>query len=181
MRVEDGHVVIDAGGRTGEPGIWAIGDVAGAPWLAHKASHEGVRVAEAIAGQPSRHGLDPLNIPACTFCEPPVASVGLTERAARAAGRNVRTGKFPFAGNGKAIALGATEGMAKTVLDAETGEILGVHLVGPEVTELIHNASLAKTLEATDDELLETIFPHPTLSETLHESVLAAGGRAIHI
>jgi dihydrolipoamide dehydrogenase len=180
VRVERGHIVIDAAGRTGEPGVWAIGDVAGPPWLAHKASHEGVRVAEAIAGQAPKHAFDPMNIPACTFCEPPVASIGLTERAARAAGRTVRVGKFPFAGNGKAIALGATEGMAKTVVDAVTGEMLGVHLAGPEVTELIHNASLAKTLEATDDELIETVFPHPTLSETLHESVLAAGGRAIH-
>jgi dihydrolipoamide dehydrogenase len=181
VRVERGHVVIDAAGRTDEPGVWAIGDVAGPPWLAHKASHEGVRVAEAIAGHVSRHSLDPMSIPACTFCEPPVASIGFTERAARAAGRKVRIGKFPFAGNGKAIALGATDGLVKTILDAVTGEVLGVHMVGPEVTELIHNASLAKTMEATDDELIETVFPHPTLSETLHESVLAAAGRAIHV
>jgi dihydrolipoamide dehydrogenase len=181
VRLDQGHVVIDAAGRTDEPGVWAIGDVAGPPWLAHKASHEGVRVAEAIAGRLPKHALDPLNIPACTFCDPPVASVGLTERAARAAGRTIRVGKFPFAGNGKAIALGATEGIAKTILDAVTGEVLGVHLAGPEVTELIHNGSLARTLEATDEELLETVFPHPTLSETLHESVLAALNRAVHI
>jgi dihydrolipoamide dehydrogenase len=181
VRLDQGHVVIDAAGRTDEPGVWAIGDVAGPPWLAHKASHEGVRVAEAIAGRLPKHALDPLNIPACTFCDPPVASVGLTERAARAAGRTIRVGKFPFAGNGKAIALGATEGIAKTILDAVTGEVLGVHLAGPEVTELIHNGSLARTLEATDEELIETVFPHPTLSETLHESVLAALNRAVHI
>jgi dihydrolipoamide dehydrogenase len=140
-----------------------------------------VRVAEAIAGQVPKHAMDPMNVPACTFCEPAVASIGFTERAARAAGRNVRIGKFPFAGNGKAIALGATEGMVKTIPDAVTGEVLGVHMAGPEVTELIHNASLARSLEATDDELIETVFPHPTLSETLHESALAAAGRAIHI
>jgi dihydrolipoamide dehydrogenase len=181
VRVSDAHIVVDALGRTDEPCVWAIGDVAGPPWLAHKASHEGTRVAEAIAGHPPSHPLDALSIPACTFCEPQVASIGLTEHAARGAGRDVRVGSFPFAGNGKAIALGSADGIAKTIIDAGTGEVLGIHLAGPEVTELIHNGALARMLEATADELVETVFPHPTLSETLHESALAALGRAIHI
>ncbi|MFQ5784177.1 MAG: dihydrolipoyl dehydrogenase [Alphaproteobacteria bacterium] len=180
VAVERGHIVVDEWLRTGEPGVYAIGDVVGPPWLAHKASHEGVVCVERIAGVEGVHPLDTSNIPGCTYCMPQVASVGLTEKAAGEAGREVRVGRFPFVGNGKAIALGETEGMVKTVFDARTGELLGAHMVGAEVTELIQGYCVAKALETTEAELMHTIFPHPTLSEMMHESVLDAYGRAIH-
>jgi dihydrolipoamide dehydrogenase len=180
VRVEKTHVVVDEWLRTGEPGIYAIGDLVGPPWLAHKASHEGVICVERIAGVNDVHPLDLNNIPACTYCRPQVASVGLTEKSAREAGHEVKIGHFPFIGNGKAIALGEPEGMIKTVFDGKTGELLGAHMVGAEVTELIQGYTIAKTLETTEKELIRTIFPHPTLSETMHEAVLDAYGRAIH-
>jgi len=180
VEVERSHVVVDEWLRTGEPGVYAIGDLVGPPWLAHKASHEGVICVEHIAGLNDVHPLDLRNIPACTYCRPQVASVGLTERAAREAGYELKVGHFPFIGNGKALALGAPEGMVKTVFDAKTGELLGAHMVGAEVTELIQGYAIAKTLETTEAELIRTIFPHPTLSETMHEAVLDAYGRAIH-
>ncbi|HXC91004.1 MAG TPA: dihydrolipoyl dehydrogenase [Stellaceae bacterium] len=180
VEVERGHVVVDEWLRTGEPGIYAVGDLVGPPWLAHKASHEGVICVEHIAGVNDVHPLDTRNIPACTYCRPQVASVGLTETAARAAGYEVKVGHFPFIGNGKAIALGEPEGLVKTVFDSQTGELLGAHMVGAEVTELIQGYAIAKTLETTEAELIRTIFPHPTLSETMHEAVLDAYGRAIH-
>ncbi len=166
--------------RTGEPGLYALGDVVGPPWLAHKAMHEGMICVEHIAGLNDVHPLDTSNIPACTYCRPQIASVGLTEKAAREAGHEVRVGHFPFIGNGKAIALGEPEGMVKTVFDGKTGELLGAHMVGAEVTELIQGYAIAKTLETTEAELIRTIFPHPTISEAMHESVLDAFGRAIH-
>jgi dihydrolipoamide dehydrogenase len=181
VQIERTHVVVDEWLRTGEPGIHAIGDLVGPPWLAHKASHEGVVCVEHIAGVNDVHPLEPRNIPACTYCRPQIASLGLSEAAAKAAGYQVRIGRFPFIGNGKALALGETEGMVKTVFDAKTGELLGAHMVGAEVTELIQGYTIAKTLEATEAELIGTIFPHPTLSETMHEAVLAAYDRAIHI
>jgi len=181
VKVDRTHVVIDEWCRTGEPGLYAIGDLTGPPWLAHKASHEGVLCVERIAGLEGVHPLDTSNIPGCTYCRPQVASVGLTEEAARKAGHEVRIGRFPFIGNGKAIALGEPEGMVKTVFDARTGELLGAHMAGPEVTELIQGYTIAKTLETTEAELMETIFPHPTLSEAMHEAVLDAYGRVIHI
>jgi dihydrolipoamide dehydrogenase len=180
VRVERTHVVTDEFCRTGVPGLYAIGDVAGAPWLAHKASHEGVMVAELIAGG-HPHPIKPGSIAGCTYCHPQVASVGLTEEKARAAGHEVRVGRFPFIGNGKAIALGESEGLIKTVFDARTGELLGAHMVGAEVTELIQGYVIGRTLETTEAELMETVFPHPTLSEMMHESVLDAWGRALHI
>ncbi|MCM0022192.1 MAG: FAD-dependent oxidoreductase, partial [Tagaea sp.] len=180
VKVDRTHVVIDAYGRTGEPGVWAIGDIAGAPWLAHKASHEGVIAIETIVGLKNVHPLDVSNIPGCTYCTPQVASVGLTEKKAKELGHTVKVGRFPFIGNGKAIALGEPEGMVKTVFDAKTGELLGAHMVGAEVTELIQGYGIAKTLETTEAELMHTVFPHPTLSEMMHESVLDAYGRAIH-
>lgn len=179
--VEKGHIVVDDRGRTAQPGIYAIGDVAGPPWLAHKASHEGVHCVEHIAGQHQGGALDPRRIPACTYCHPQVASVGLTEAQALAAGHELRIGRFPFVGNGKALASGEPEGFVKTVFDRNTGELLGAHMVGAEVTELIHGFSVAKALEATEAELIDTVYPHPTLSEAAHESVLAAFGRPIHI
>jgi dihydrolipoamide dehydrogenase len=178
--VERTHVVVDEWLRTGEPGVYAIGDLVGPPWLAHKASHEGVICVERIAGVNDVHPLDIRNIPACTYCRPQVASVGLTEKAAREAGYEVKIGHFPFIGNGKAIALGEPEGMVKTIFDSTTGELLGAHMIGAEVTELIQGYTIAKTLETTETELIRTIFPHPTLSETMHEAVLDAYGRAIH-
>ena len=178
--VDRAHVVVDEWLRTGEPGIYAIGDLVGPPWLAHKASHEGVICVERIAGVNDVHPLDTRNIPACTYCRPQVASVGLGEEAAKAAGYEVRVGRFPFLGNGKAVALGEPEGLVKTVFDGKTGELLGAHMVGAEVTELIQGYAVAKTLETTEAELIRTIFPHPTLSETMHEAVLDAYGRAIH-
>ena len=180
VKVERTHVVVDGYGRTGEAGVYAIGDLAGPPWLAHKASHEGVICVETIAGLNDVHPLDVGNIPACTYCRPQVASVGLTEAAAKAAGHDVKVGKFPFIGNGKAIAMGEPEGMVKTVFDARTGELLGAHMVGAEVTEMIQGYTIARTLESTEAELMNTVFPHPTISETMHEAVLAAYGRAIH-
>jgi dihydrolipoamide dehydrogenase len=179
VRVERGHVVTDEFCRTGVPGLYAIGDLAGAPWLAHKASHEGVLVAELIAGG-DPHPLRPGAIAGCTYCHPQVASVGLTEARARELGHEIRVGRFPFVGNGKAIALGEPEGFVKTVFDARTGELLGAHMVGAEVTELIQGYIVARRLETTEAELMETVFPHPTLSEMMHESVLDAYGRTIH-
>ena len=179
-KVERTHVVVDEWLRTGEPGLYAIGDLVGPPWLAHKAMHEGVICVEHIAGLNDVHPLDTHNIPACTYCRPQVASVGLTEKAARDAGHEVKIGHFPFIGNGKAIALGEPEGMVKTVFDAKTGELLGAHMIGAEVTELIQGYTIAKTLETTESELMRTIFPHPTISETMHEAVLDAYGRALH-
>jgi dihydrolipoamide dehydrogenase len=180
-KVEKGHVVINQWCATDEPGLYAIGDVAGAPWLAHKASHEGVLCVEKIANFKGVHPLNINNIPGCTYCTPQVASVGLTEAKAKAAGREVKVGRFPFIGNGKAIAMGEPEGMTKVVFDAKTGELLGAHMVGPEVTEMIQGYVIGKTMETTEQELMHTIFPHPTISETMHEAVLDAYGRAVHI
>jgi dihydrolipoamide dehydrogenase len=177
--VEKTHVLIDEFCRTGEPGVYAIGDLAGPPWLAHKASHEGVLCVEKIAGL-DVHPIDWTNIPACTYCRPQVASVGLTEARAREAGYEVKIGHFPFIGNGKAIALGEPEGMVKVVFDAKTGALLGAHMIGAEVTEMIQGYAIARTLETTEAELMHTVFPHPTVSETMHEAVLDAYGRAIH-
>jgi dihydrolipoamide dehydrogenase len=181
VKVEKTHIVIDPWGFTGEPNVYALGDVAGPPWLAHKAMHEGVVVVEKIAGIKGVHPMKTENIPGCTYCQPQVASIGLTEAAAKAKGLQIKVGKFPFIGNGKAIALGEPEGFVKTVFDAKTGELLGAHMIGAEVTELIHGYSVAKTLETTEAELMATVFPHPTLSEMLHEAVLAAYGRPLHI
>ena len=166
--------------KTNVDGLYAIGDITAPPWLAHKASHEGVIAAEAIAGK-HPHAMDPRNIPGCTYCHPQIASVGLTEAKAKELGYELKVGNFPFIGNGKAIALGEAEGFVKTVFDAKTGELLGAHMVGAEVTELIQGYTVGKTLETTEAELMETVFPHPTLSEMMHESVLAAYGRALHI
>ncbi len=181
VKVEKTHVVIDKWCATGEPGVYAIGDLTGAPWLAHKASHEGVICVEKIAGVKDVHPLNIKNIPGCTYCMPQVASVGLTEKAAKDAGFQVKVGRFPFIGNGKAIALGEPEGLVKTVFDAKTGELLGAHMIGAEVTELIQGYVVAKTMEGTEADLMHTIFPHPTLSEMMHESVLDAYGRVIHM
>jgi dihydrolipoamide dehydrogenase len=181
VKVDRTHIVIDQWGFTGEPNVYALGDVAGPPWLAHKAMHEGVLVVEKIAGVKGVHPMKTENIPGCTYCQPQVASIGLTEAAAKAKGLQVKVGKFPFIGNGKAIALGEPEGFIKTIFDAKTGELLGAHMIGAEVTELIQGYSVAKTLETTEAELLATVFPHPTLSEMMHESVLAAYGRTLHI
>jgi len=181
IKVEKTHVVVNQWGETGVAGIYAIGDLVGPPWLAHKAMHEGVIVAERIAGVKGVHPLDTSKIPGCTYCWPQVASVGLTEAKAKEGGRKVNTGKFPFIGNGKAIALGDAEGFVKTVFDAETGELLGAHMIGAEVTELIQGFGIARTLEATDADLQTAVFPHPTLSEMMHEAVLAADGRPLHI
>jgi dihydrolipoamide dehydrogenase len=180
VKVDRGHIVIDEWCRTGEPGVYAIGDVCGPPWLAHKASHEGVICVEKIAGLKGLHPLDISNIPGCTYSRPQVASVGLTEQAAKEAGHEVRVGRFPFIGNGKAIALGEPEGMVKTVFDKKTGELLGAHMIGAEVTELIQGYGVARTLETTEEDLVHAVFPHPTLSEMMHESVLNALGRTIH-
>jgi dihydrolipoamide dehydrogenase len=180
-KVEKTHVVTDEWGATGEPGLYAIGDLTGPPWLAHKAMHEGVVCVEKIAGVKGVHPMNKENIPGCTYCLPQVASVGLTEAAAKAKGREVKVGRFPFIGNGKAIALGEPEGLVKTVFDARTGELLGAHMIGAEVTELIQGYTIARTLETTEAELMATVFPHPTLSEMMHESVLDAYGRALHI
>ncbi|OWJ78675.1 dihydrolipoyl dehydrogenase [Haematobacter missouriensis] len=180
VKIDRTHVVTDEFCRTGVDGIYAIGDIAGAPWLAHKASHEGIMVAELIAGG-HPHPMKPGSVAGCTYCHPQIASVGLTEAKAKEAGHEVKVGKFPFIGNGKAIALGETEGMVKTVFDAKTGELLGAHMVGAEVTEMIQGYVIGRTLETTEAELIETIFPHPTISESMHEAVLAAYGRAIHI
>ncbi|MBV8458526.1 MAG: FAD-dependent oxidoreductase, partial [Acetobacteraceae bacterium] len=180
VKVDRTHVVVDEYGRTGEPGVYAIGDLVGPPWLAHKASHEGVICVEKIAGLNDVHPMDVNNIPGCTYCRPQVASVGLTEAKAKAAGHEVRVGRFPFIGNGKAIAMGEPEGVVKTVFDGKTGELLGAHMVGAEVTEMIQGYVIARTLESTEAELINTVFPHPTVSETMHEAVLDAYKRAIH-
>jgi len=181
IKVEKGHIVIDEWCRTGVDGVYAIGDVAGPPWLAHKAMHEGVMCVEKIAGVDGVHPMDVTNIPGCTYCSPQIASVGLTEARAKEAGHEVKVGRFPYQGNGKAIAMGETEGLIKTVFDAGTGELLGAHLIGAEVTELIQGYGIARTLETTEAELMNTVFPHPTLSEMMHESVLDAYGRVMHI
>ena len=184
--MDRGFIQIDPYGRTRSKGLWAIGDCTPGPWLAHKASHEGVTAAEAIAQELGNkdihpHALDRNNIPGCTYCHPQVASVGMTEAKAREAGHEVKAGTFPFIGNGKAIALGEAEGFIKTVFDAKTGELLGAHMIGAEVTELIQGYTVGKTLETTEAELMQTVFPHPTLSEMMHESVLAAYGRELHM
>lgn len=186
VEMDRGFLKTDPMCRTNVPGIWAIGDITAPPWLAHKASHEGVIAAEAIAQALGNkdvhpHAMDPLNIPGCTYCHPQVASVGLTEAGAREAGHEVRIGKFPAIGNGKAIALGEVEGFIKTVFDAKTGELLGAHMIGAEVTELIQGYTIGKTAELVETDFIHTVFPHPTLSEMMHESVLAAEGRVIHI
>ncbi|MEL7469153.1 MAG: dihydrolipoyl dehydrogenase [Pseudomonadota bacterium] len=180
VKVDRTHVVTDPYCRTGVEGIYAIGDIAGAPWLAHKASHEGVMVAELIAGKNDVHPVEPDSIAGCTYCQPQVASVGLTEAQAKDAGKKIKVGRFPFIGNGKAIALGEPEGMIKTIFDEGTGELLGAHMVGAEVTELIQGYVVGRQLETTEEDLMHTVFPHPTLSEMMHESVLDAYGRAIH-
>ena len=181
-----GHIDTDPMCRTNVAGVWAIGDVTAPPWLAHKASHEGVIAAEAIAkalgnADAHPHAMDPLNIPGCTYCRPQVASVGLTEAKAKEAGFEVKVGRFPFPGNGKAIAMGETEGFVKTVFDGKTGELLGAHMIGAEVTELIQGYTIGKTAELVEQDFIASVFPHPTLSEMMHESVLAAFGRVIHI
>ncbi|PCI64483.1 MAG: dihydrolipoyl dehydrogenase [Kordiimonadales bacterium] len=181
VKVDRGHIVADEWGFTGVPGLWAIGDVTGPPWLAHKASHEGSIAVERIAGLPDLHPIDKGNIPGCTYCRPQVASVGMTEAKAIEAGFEVRVGNFPFFGNGKAVALGEAEGLVKTVFDKKTGELLGAHMVGAEVTEMIQGYAIGRTLETTETELMHTVFPHPTLSEMMHESVLDAFDKAIHI
>ncbi|MER5170369.1 dihydrolipoyl dehydrogenase [Thioclava kandeliae] len=179
VKVDRTHVVVDEFCRTGVDGLYAIGDIAGAPWLAHKASHEGVMVAELIAGKHA-HPIKEGTIAGCTYCTPQVASVGMTEAKAKAAGHEVKVGRFPFIGNGKAIALGEPEGMVKTVFDAKTGELLGAHMVGAEVTEMIQGFVIGRTLETTEEDLMHTVFPHPTISESMHEAVLDAYGIAIH-
>ena len=179
--VEKTHVIVDGFGRTGVPGLYAIGDLTGPPWLAHKASHEGVTCVEGIAGANQAHPFDASNVPGCTYAHPQVASVGLTEAAAKEAGHEVKVGRFPFIGNGKAIALGAGDGMVKTIFDATTGELLGAHMIGAEVTELIQGYVIARQGELTEADLMHTIFPHPTLSEMMHESVLDAYGQVIHM
>ncbi len=181
VQVERSHVVVNEWLETAEPGVYAIGDLVGPPWLAHKAMHEGVLCVERIAGVKGLHPLDTTLVPGCTYCRPQIASVGLTEKQAVEAGHEVRVGRFPWVGNGKAIALGETEGLVKTVFDARTGELLGAHLIGPEVTELIQGFGIARNLETTEAELIATIFPHPTLSEAMHEAVLAAFGRVLHV
>ena len=181
VEVDRTHVKVDGFGRTGVPGLYAIGDLTGPPWLAHKASHEGVICVEGIAGANEAHPFDAWNVPGCTYAHPQVASVGLTEAKAKEAGHEVKVGKFPFIGNGKAIALGEAEGMVKTVFDAKTGELLGAHMIGAEVTELIQGYVIAREAELTEEDLMHTIFPHPTLSEMMHESVLDAYGRVVHM
>jgi dihydrolipoamide dehydrogenase len=180
VALERGAIKIDGVGRTSVPGIYAIGDVAGGPMLAHKAEHEGVSCVEAIAGQ-GAHALDKSRVPGCTYCHPQIASVGLTEAQATEGGRAVKIGRFPLRANGKAIALGEPEGLVKTIFDAKSGRLLGAHLIGAEATELIQGFVIAMGLETTEEDLMRTIFPHPTLSEAMHESVLDAFARAIHI
>ena len=184
VKLDRGHVITDGSMRTGEDGIYAIGDMTGAPWLAHKASHEGIIAAEHIAAPKKDggvgHGVKKTDIPGCTYCRPQVASVGLSEKAALEQGHQIKVGRFPFLANGKAIALGDEDGMIKTIFDAKTGELLGAHMIGPEVTELIQGYVVAKKLETTEEDLMQTIFPHPTLSEAMHESVLDAFDKAIH-
>jgi dihydrolipoamide dehydrogenase len=177
--VEKDHVVVNQRLETGEAGVYAIGDLTGPPWLAHKASHEGVICVEGIAGL-EPHPLDVSKIPGCTYCRPQIASIGFTEAAAREAGYEVRVGRFPFMANGKAIAMGEKDGLVKTVFDARTGELIGAHMIGAEVTELIQGFAIARAMEGTEAQLMETVFPHPTLSEMMHEAVLDAYGRVIH-
>ena len=181
VEVEKTHVNVDGFGRTGVQGLYAIGDLTGPPWLAHKASHEGIMCVEGIVGSNEAHPFDASNVPGCTYSHPQVASVGMTEAAAKDAGHEIKVGKFPFVGNGKAIALGAGDGMVKTIFDAKTGELLGAHMIGAEVTELIQGYVIAREAELTEEDLMHTIFPHPTLSEMMHESVLDAYGRVIHM
>ncbi len=181
VEVDRAHIVVDGFGRTGVAGLYAIGDVTGGPWLAHKASHEGVLCIEGIHGANEAHPFDASNIPGCTYSHPQIASVGLSEAAARESGKKIKIGRFPFVGNGKAIALGAGDGLVKTIFDAETGELLGAHMIGAEVTELIQGYVIARQGELTEEDLMHTIFPHPTLSEMMHEAVLDAEGRALHI
>lgn len=180
VKLDRGHIITNEWLQTDEAGVYAIGDVTGAPWLAHKASHEGVICVEKIAGVNGVHPLNKSNIPGCTYAHPQVASLGLTEKAAKEKGYKIKVGRFPFIGNGKAIALGEPEGLVKTIFDEKTGELLGAHMIGAEVTEMIQGYGIAKTLETTEAELMHTIFPHPTLSEMMHESVLSAYGQAIH-
>jgi len=181
VKTDRGHIVTNQWMETDEPGVYAIGDVCGPPWLAHKASHEGVLCIEKIAGKNDVHPLNTARVPGCTYCMPQIASIGLTEAKAKEAGHEVRVGRFPYIGNGKAIALGESDGMIKTVFDANTGELLGAHMIGAEVTELIQGYAIAMQLETTEEDLMHTIFPHPTLSEMMHESVLDAYGKAIHM
>ncbi|HBL92199.1 MAG TPA: dihydrolipoyl dehydrogenase [Hyphomonas sp.] len=181
VKVEKTHVTVDNFGRTGVKGLYAIGDLTGPPWLAHKASHEGVVCVEGIAGANHAEPFDPWNVPGCTYAHPQVASVGLTEKAAKEKGYDIKVGRFPFIGNGKAIAMGASEGLVKTIFDKKTGELLGAHMIGAEVTELIQGYVIARQGELTEQDLAHTIFPHPTISESMHESVLDAEGRVIHI
>jgi len=180
VKIDRTHVVTDEYCRTGVDGLYAIGDIAGAPWLAHKASHEGVMVAELIAGN-HPHPIKPETIAGCTYCSPQIASVGYTEAKAKELGFDIKVGRFPFVGNGKAIALGEPDGMVKTIFDAKTGELLGAHMIGAEVTELIQGYVIGRQLETTEEDLMNTVFPHPTLSEMMHESVLDAYGRVIHM
>ena len=180
VEMDRGFLKTDPSCRTNVPGLWAIGDITAPPWLAHKASHEGVIAAETIAGG-HPHAMDPRNIPGCTYCHPQVASVGLTEAKAKEAGYDVKVGNFPFLGNGKAIALGEAEGFIKTVFDAKSGELLGAHMVGAEVTELIQGYTIGKTAELVEADFMQTVFPHPTLSEMMHESVLGAYGKMLHM
>jgi dihydrolipoamide dehydrogenase len=180
VKVDRGHIMVDPYLKTAEPNVYAIGDVVSGPWLAHKASHEGIICVEKITGQKDVHPLKVENIPGCTYCHPQVASVGLTEEKAKAAGYKIKVGRFPFMGNGKAIALGEPEGLVKTIFDEKTGELLGAHMIGAEVTELIQGFVIGKTLEATEAEFMHTVFPHPTLSEMMHESVLDAYDKAVH-
>jgi dihydrolipoamide dehydrogenase len=180
VKIDRTHVVTDEYCRTGVEGLYAIGDIAGAPWLAHKASHEGTMVADLIAGK-SAHPVKPETIAGCTYCHPQVASVGYTEAKAKELGYDIKVGKFPFIGNGKAIALGEPEGLVKTIFDARTGELLGAHMIGAEVTEMIQGYVIGRKLETTEEDLMETVFPHPTLSEMMHESVLDAYDRVIHM
>jgi len=181
VKIEKTHVTVDSFGRTGVPGLYAIGDLTGPPWLAHKASHEGVVCVEGIAGANHAEPFDPWNVPGCTYAHPQVASVGLTEKAAKEKGYDIKVGRFPFIGNGKAIALGESDGLVKTIFDKKTGELLGAHMIGAEVTELIQGYVIARQGELTEQDLAHTIFPHPTISETMHESVLDAEGRVIHV
>ena len=180
IKLDRGHIVTNEWLETDEKGVYAIGDVTGAPWLAHKASHEGINCVEKIAKQKDVHPLNKANIPGCTYCHPQIASVGMTEQAAKDQGYKIKVGRFPFIGNGKAVALGETDGLVKTIFDEKTGELLGAHMIGAEVTEMIQGYVVAKTMETTEAELMHTIFPHPTLSEMMHESVLDAYGKAIH-
>ncbi|MEI7493747.1 MAG: dihydrolipoyl dehydrogenase [Alphaproteobacteria bacterium] len=180
VKIEKGQILVNEWCETAEKGVYAIGDVAGAPWLAHKASHEGILAVEHMFGMKGIHPIKATNIPGCTYSHPQIASIGLTEEKAKAAGHTLKVGRFPYRGNGKAIALGEPEGLVKTIYDAKTGELLGAHMIGAEVTELVQGFAIGKTLETTEEEMMHTIFPHPTLSEMMHESTLDAYGKVIH-